>query len=29
MIKSFGASIPDSAAVLIVDYLVTIKGIGE
>jgi hypothetical protein len=29
MIKSFGAPIPDSAAIEIVDYLVSIKGITE
>ena len=29
MIKSFGAPIPDSSAVLIVDYLMSVKGIKE
>jgi len=29
MIKGFGAPIPDSSAALIVDYLITIKGIEE
>ena len=29
MIKSFGAPIPDSASVLIVDYLMSVKGLKE